>query len=587
MDARTAEFLGRPCLTGTAFLRNTRIENGIIEFDMAVTGQRSYPGVLFHISSPEDYERIYLRPHLPPLFRNVVQYVSTFNDIDSWQLYSGPGYTASAEIPKNEWFHVKIEIKGKQARMFLNQGNIPVLEIAQLEHGSRSGLVGVSGAGDGTAYFSNFSCREDNNLSFLPDKEAKTPYGVITDWQLSPVYKLSEVDNEMTPETQGITGISWKNVQSRTDGIVDISRFYSRYGNAPDIIFAKTVIESRQDEQKLFSFGYSDFISVFLNGKLLFAGNSSYTSRDPSFQGIVGLNDYISLPLKKGKNELMITLAENFGGWGFIFRDAKARYQDRNLVTRWEKKHKLKYPESVTYDKKRDLIYVSNYFNDGKEFISKITPNGEIVSNEWVGGIMQPTGLCMSGDKLYVVGRMALVEIDPDQGKIINRFRFPDPGMPNDVAGDDEGNLFITDSQKNLIYRLSDGKLEVWLKSDEIPKPNGILAENGKLLVGTSGDGCIKMIDLNTRSVSTMACIGEGSIMDGITPDGQGNYLVSDYNGRIFRIDKAGGKTLLLDTTAPSQPCADFEYIPEKKLVIVPTLSDNRLVAYEITDSVK
>ncbi len=582
-DTQLTEFLGRSCLTGTAYLKNTTLENGVIEVDMAVTGLRSYPGILFRIASPQDYERIYFRPHLPALFQNVVQYVSTFNGIDSWQLYTGQGNIASAEIPKNEWFHVKLEIKGDQARIFLNNASTPVLEIPHLGHGIRAGKVGLFGPIDGTAYFSNFSFRQDSSLLFKLQKPAEMPFGTIRNWQISTIFKLSAIDNEMTPEAQGIKNISWQEVQCRPDGIVDVSRYFPRQGNAPDAIFARTTIESASAENKLFAFGYSDIISVFLNGKLLFCGNSAYTSRDPSFQGIVGLNDYISLPLKKGKNELMIVLVETFGGWGFIFQDAKAIYQDKQLIHRWEIKNKLKCPESVQYDMKRDVLYVSNFYNEGKEFISKIKPTGEIVNIEWISGILQPAGMCMSNDKLYVVGRYALIEVDPDQGIILNRYRFPDPGMPNDVAADNNGNIFITDSQKNAIYRFSGGKMEEWLKSDDISRPNGILIDNDKILVGTSGDGCIKIINPGNKSISTLVCIGEGSIMDGLAADGKGNYLISDFNGRLFRISGTGEKKLLLNTTAPSQFCAAFEYIPEKRLIVIPTYSDNRLEAYEIT----
>jgi len=581
-DAKQTEFLGRSCLSGVAYLKSPVFENGVIEVDMAVTGQRSYPGIMFRMESTKDYERIYIRPHLSSLFQNVVQYVSTFNGIDSWQLYTGPGNIASAEIPRNQWFHVKVEFKGDQARMYLNNSVSPVLEILHLGHGARAGMVGLYGPNDGTAYFSNFSCREDNCISFKPQKPVEMPYGTLQNWEISTVFKLSEIDNELPPEAQGITNIVWKKVQCRPDGIVDISHYFPRLGNAPDAVFARTTIESATEDNKLLAFGYSDIVSVFLNNKLLFSGNSSYTSRDPLFQGIVGLNDYINLPLKKGKNELIIVLVETFGGWGFIFQDFKAIYQDKKLVQRWEIKNKLKYPESVQYDRKRDMLYVSNFYNEGKEFISKIKPNGEIVKVEWINGLLQPAGMCMSNDKLYVVGRYALVEIDPDQGTVLNRYRFPNPGMPNDVAVDEKGDFFITDTQRNLIYRLSGGNMEEWLKSDELPKPNGICIDKGKMLIGTSGDGCIKTVDPENKSISTMVCLGEGAIMDGISADGKGNYLISDYNGRLFKISSTGEMKLLLNTTAPSRFCAAFEYIPEKKLLIIPTLYDNRLEAYEL-----
>jgi hypothetical protein len=70
--------------------------------------------------------------------------------------------------------------------------------------------------------------------------------------------------------------------------------------------------------------------------------------------------------------------------------------------------------------------------------------------------------------------------------------------------------------------------------------------------------------------------------MDGITPDGKGGYLISDYNGRIFSISLTGDKKLLLDATAQPETCADFLFIPGKRLLIVPGFVNNTLTIYEI-----
>jgi len=64
--------------------------------------------------------------------------------------------------------------------------------------------------------------------------------------------------------------------------------------------------------------------------------------------------------------------------------------------------------------------------------------------------------------------------------------------------------------------------------------------------------------------------------------DGNGNYLISDNKGRIFLITPLGEKTKLLDTTAPQRLCADFEYIIEKNLLVIPTLYDNRIMTYRL-----
>ena len=72
---------------------------------------------------------------------------------------------------------------------------------------------------------------------------------------------------------------------------------------------------------KKLAIGYSDDVSVFLNGKILYRGRSAQNFRDPGFLGIVNPeNDAVYLPLKKGKNELVLAVSELGGGWGFVCR---------------------------------------------------------------------------------------------------------------------------------------------------------------------------------------------------------------------------------------------------------------------------
>ena len=69
------------------------------------------------------------------------------------------------------------------------------------------------------------------------------------------------------------------------------------------------------------SFGYSDEASIFLNGKPVFTGKSAFRFRDPGFLGIMDVeDDAVYLNLKKGRNEIVLGVADYFGGWGFICR---------------------------------------------------------------------------------------------------------------------------------------------------------------------------------------------------------------------------------------------------------------------------
>jgi hypothetical protein len=60
---------------------------------------------------------------------------------------------------------------------------------------------------------------------------------------------------------------------------------------------------------------------LFVNGRLLFAGESAFAVRDPSFLGIASLGpDAVFVDLVAGANEIVLAVSANFGGWGFAAR---------------------------------------------------------------------------------------------------------------------------------------------------------------------------------------------------------------------------------------------------------------------------
>jgi len=87
------------------------------------------------------------------------------------------------------------------------------------------------------------------------------------------------------------------------------------------VVYATTTIEAERDQVKKLLLGYSDEVTVFLNGRILYRGRSAQNFRDPGFLGIVNPeNDALYLPLRKGRNELVLAVSELGGGWGFICR---------------------------------------------------------------------------------------------------------------------------------------------------------------------------------------------------------------------------------------------------------------------------
>ncbi|MBA4368599.1 MAG: hypothetical protein C0403_13290 [Desulfobacterium sp.] len=72
------------------------------------------------------------------------------------------------------------------------------------------------------------------------------------------------------------------------------------------------------------------------------------------------------------------------------------------------------------------------------------------------------------------------------------------------------------------------------------------------------------------------------SNINGLRPDGNGNFFISDWQGKTSLVMASGQIHTLLDTTASKVNSADLEYIISRKLLLIPTFFDNRIVAYQI-----
>jgi outer membrane protein assembly factor BamB len=585
--ASKVEYLGRECLVGMAWLKDVDIENGVIEVDVAVDGRRSYPGLIFRMQSPRDYERYYMRPHRTcGRYSDVHQYTPVINGIAGWQLYNGDGFTAGGEIPTGEWLHLKIEFSGRQARVFLGDMENPVLEIDELVRGLGRGTVGVNGPRDGTAYFSNFSWRDDDSIEFDKPPAKFPPPGVIDNWQIAGPYRLSEIDLEIHPDEQEIRDPAWIDAECAASGLVDIAKYFGRQGREPDVALARATVQSAGSETMEFKFGYSDAAAIFFNGKLLFAANSSYRYRDPSFLGIAGFYDALYLPMKKGENEILMMVAEGFGGWGFMGQDGKAIFSAEGIVKGWETEGNFRIPETALYDPGHDMIYVSNFDRfdyapgAGRQSISKLSPDGRLIDPEWIKSISNPTGMAIADGTLYVLERKGLVEIDAGTGEIKSRYPLPSAGFLNDIAAS-EKTLYISDSRSNIIHRFSRGEFGVFLQAGEVSEPNGLHVDGGTLYIGSNGEDAVMAVDLDDGSIRTLAKLGPG-IIDGIESDRSGRLLVSHWEGRLYRIDPDGEVSRLLDTTSPGVNIANFGYDRKRGMVIIPTFSSNSVVSYSL-----
>lgn len=255
--------------------------------------------------------------------------------------------------------------------------------------------------------------------------------------------------------------------------------------------------------------------------------------------------------------------------------------QGHSLVKKWDTGPIFKTPESVLFDAKENMLYVSNIDGgpsdkDGKGFIAKLSVDGKIVSGDWITGLNAPKGMGLYKNKLYVADLTEVVVIDIDKAKIIQHIPIEGAVFLNDIAIDKRGAVYVSDTRINKVYRIEKGFVVTLIQN--LQEPNGLLAVGDELLILDKGS-LLKMLD--SGSVTSVAG-GMDPTTDGIEMVKPNEYLVSSWNGVLYYIYPNGGKQTLLDTRTQKINAADIGYDPKNRIVYVPTLLNNGVVAYEL-----
>lgn len=260
---------------------------------------------------------------------------------------------------------------------------------------------------------------------------------------------------------------------------------------------------------------------------------------------------------------------------------ALARQQGVTLEKKWETDTSLRIPESVFLDTKRNVLYVANIQGnsaekDGQGFISRLTPDGKVITLEWVKGLNAPKGMGVVRNRLYVADLSEIVVIDIDKGSIEKRIPVPDAVFLNDVTVDNKGVVYVSDTRKGKVHRLENGQLSLLVEGRK--SPNGLLAIPSAFYVLDDGAMYSLEKDNTLKKVADLA-----PSVDGIVEVKPGEFIVSCWRGEVFYVDaKKGTAAKLLDTQAEKLNTADIDYDPKKHLLYIPTFNGNKIMAYEV-----
>ncbi len=208
---------------GLGLVRDVEFQDGTIEADVAVKlttppGVRNpgFVGIAFR-SRPDalHYDMFYIRPgnsraEDQAMRNHSVQYIAS-PDHDWYRLRrTWPWvYETHADLQLETWIHMKIEVAGRQARLYLNGAANPALVVDGLKGEDLKGSVGLWGSPGQESYFSNLRI---SHVKPLPIENGGDPSGT---WELKYssdtgnylcLMKLRREGNSISGTTSGLLG---------------------------------------------------------------------------------------------------------------------------------------------------------------------------------------------------------------------------------------------------------------------------------------------------------------------------------------------------------------------------------------------
>ena len=263
-----------------------------------------------------------------------------------------------------------------------------------------------------------------------------------------------------------------------------------------------------------------------------------------------------------------------------VSTQAQEPYQSPKLTKFWEVDSGLVVPESAFYNTFDNTIYVSNIvgkFNekDGIGYISKINLQGEIIQKEWVSGLNAPKGMYFTRSKLFVTDFDRVLEIEMPSGKILKEYKNSHSKDLNDVSIASNGRVYVTDSGSDCLFVVGKDSLEVFIQSKQVEGMNGIYSEGDVIYIGAGGN--LLAINTNTKSISVLAT--NAGYLDGLIKVGKNTFITSNWSGTVQLLVPGKPPEKLLESKTHA---ADLEYIPSRHLLLVPTFTENTLVAYKL-----
>jgi hypothetical protein len=239
-------------------------------------------------------------------------------------------------------------------------------------------------------------------------------------------------------------------------------------------------------------------------------------------------------------------------------------------------------PESVLYDPQGDVYLVSNIngqpaSKDGNGFVSRISPEGELLALKWIDGeaegvtLNAPKGSALAGDELFVADIDTVRIFERNSGAPVGEVAIDGAAFLNDVAAAEDGTVYVSDSGVGTIHRLARDRTVALLA--QLGGVNGIWVHDGALYAaaGTS----IYRVGADGQSAAVHALPSAG--LDGLVLRKDGTALVSSWVASAVYLIDAGGQVSVLFGDLPAP--ADIGFDAQRQYVLIPFFNGNKVEA--------
>jgi sugar lactone lactonase YvrE len=250
-------------------------------------------------------------------------------------------------------------------------------------------------------------------------------------------------------------------------------------------------------------------------------------------------------------------------------------------------------PESIVAAPAEQAIFISNINGqptelNGKGYISKLSLDGEVLEKHWLENLNAPKGMGIHGDYLYIADMQQVHLVSISQARIIKQFQVSQAKMLNDITIADDGTVYISDLLGGGVYRIIDNQIALWFSDEKLPHPNGLLWQQGEMLVASWGLGMnndfstktagrIYSIDVKNPKLIPLAGTKELGNLDGIAKHKNKLYVSDWISGELFEIENDKSRKVL--TLKPG--LADIT--AARSVLFTPSMLDGQVRAWRVS----